>query len=147
MSNNLSQNSKLTVVANASAAGTSAINSSSVDMTGYDSVLFEITFGAIVAGAVTTINLAQSADDSTFNDLLASSVTIADTDDNKAAWLEVHKPIDRYVRLEVAKATQNSTVEGIRAWQTNHKLNKPTTHDSTTVLGSESHVSPAEGTI
>ena len=144
--NNLSQNSKITVVANASAAGTSAINSSSVDMTGYDSVMFICTFGTIVSAGVQSVNLAQSADDSTFADLLATSVTVADSDDDKAVWLEVHKPGDRYIRLEVAKATQNSTVEGIIAIQTNHKLNKPPTHDATTVLGGELHISPAEGT-
>lgn len=144
--NNLSQNSKLTVVANASAAGTTAVDSSSVDMTGYDSVMFVCQFGTIVSGAVTSVNLAQSADDSSFADLLASSVTVADDDDDQAVWLDLHKPGDRYVRLEVAKATQNSTVEAILAIQYNHKLNKPPTHDATTILGGELHISPAEGT-
>lgn len=142
---NLSKNTKITVVANASAAGTSAINSSSVDMTGFEGVMYEITFGAIVSGGVQSINAAQSSDDSTFVDLTGSSVTVADTDDNKAFWLDIHRPVDRYVRLEVAKATQNSTVEGIRAWQYGPG-DLPTTHDSTTVGGGELHVSPTEGT-
>ena len=143
--NNLIKNCKITRVANASAAGTSAINSSSVDMTGFDGVLFIVAFGAIVSGAVTSINAAQSADDSSFADLEGSSVSVADTDDNKGVPLDIFKPGDRYVRCEVAKATQNSTVDGIFAIQYQAK-DRPTTQDTTTMLAGELHVSPAEGT-
>ena len=142
---NLSKNSKITVVANASAAGTSAIDSSSVDMTGFDGVLFICTFGAIVSDGVQSVNAAQSADDSTFADLEGTSVTVADTDDDKAVWVDIYRPGDRYVRLEVAKATQNSTIEGILAIQY-QGTGLPTTHDSSTVLGGELHVTPDEGT-
>ena len=53
---------KITRVSNAVAAGTSDINSSSVDMQGYDAVEFVVLFGAIVATAVTSVKAQQSSD-------------------------------------------------------------------------------------
>lgn len=145
---NLSKACKITRVSNAVAAGTSDINSSSVDMGadgGYDSVMFLVEFGTITSGAVTSVKAEQSADDSSWNDLAGTGVTVADTDDNGVAWLDVHRPGDRYVRCTVDRATQNAVVDGITAIQYNAR-ELPTTHDATTVLGGEFHLTPAEGT-
>ena len=148
MSLNLGTDSKLKRVMNAVAAGTSDQNSASVDMTGFDNVLFGALFGAITAGAVTSIKAQQSDDDGVaddWTDLAGTAVTVADDDDDKLFWLEVVQPEKRYVRLVVDRGTQNAVIDGVIAIQTNPK-HIPTTHDAATVGGGEVHASPAEGT-
>lgn len=141
---NLSKQGKLSRVISTTdgAAGTADINGTSIDMEGFEGCLFIVTFGAIVSGAATSIKVAQSADDSTFNDLAGSAQTIADTDDEKIFYVDVYKPLDRYLRLIVDRGTQNATVTahaiqyGARKWPTTHGTN----------VSGETHVSPAEGT-
>ena len=78
---NLSRAGKVTRVMDAVAAGTSDQNSTAVDMTGFESVQFIAMFGAIVSAAVTSVKLATSSDNSAWNDLLGTAITIADDDD------------------------------------------------------------------
>lgn len=144
MANQISNQIKTTRVNNAAAAATTDIDSSSVDMLDYEGVRFTVLFGAIVAGAATSVKAAQSADDSTFNDLEGTSQTVADDDDNQAFIIDVWRPIDRYVRVTVDRGTQNATVDGIVAEQYGPRV-LPPTNDST-VGGQEVHASPAEGT-
>ncbi len=142
---NLSIRAKLQRVSNAAAAGTSDINSSSVDMLGYDGVMFIVAFGTITAGAVTSIHAEQSLDDSSFADLVGTGVAVADDDDNQLAYLDIKKPRERYVRCVVDRGTQNAVVDGIFALLYD-PTEMPVTHDASTVAGGEQHSSPAEGT-
>ncbi len=145
---NLTTSSKMARVSNAVAAGTTAVNSSSVDMQGFESCTFLVALGAITTGAVTSIKVQQSGDDGvadSFADLKGTSITIADTDDNKIALVEVHNPRERYVRCVVSRGTANAVIDSIVAIQTGPK-DEPTTHDTATVVGSEIHHAPAEGT-
>ena len=130
------------------AAGTSAINSTSVDMKDYEGVCALVLFGAITSGAATSFNLAQSADDTTFSDLTGSKQTIADTDDEKAYLSDLIRPTDRYVRIEVARATQNAVVSGAFLIQYRSKATTATlsANQGTAVQDAEQFVSPAEGT-
>jgi hypothetical protein len=143
----LSKHTKLQRVENAVAAGTTAVESDVVDVAGYEGVMFVIALGAIVSGAVTSAKAQQGAasDLSDAADLLGTSVTIADTDDNKLVYLDVNQPRERYVRCLVSRATQNATVDGITAILYGARV-VPTTHDSATVAGGEAHVAVAEGT-
>lgn len=143
--NSLMENVKLTRVSDAVAAGQTAINASSVDMKGFEAVTFVVAWGAITAGGVQSVKLQQSDDDTNWADLEGSAVDIADDDDNKLAYLELHNPRERYVRAVVSRATQNSAIDGIIALQSGPKL-APVTHDSTTVADGEIHHAPAEGT-
>ena len=145
MADQISNQIKTTRVSNAVAAGTSDIDSSSVDMTDFEGVRFTVAFGTITSGAATTIKAAQSANDSSWNDLLATAITVADDDDNQLAVLDIWRPKDRYVRCTVTRATQNAVVDGIVAEQYGPRL-LPTTDDSSTVVAREIHSSPAEGT-
>lgn len=142
---NLSSNVKITKVQNATVAGTSAINATAVDMQGYEGVMFMVTPGTITSGAVTSINAAQSTDNSSFADLEGSGITIADDDDNQVFWLDVYKPRERYVRLEVARATQNAVIGEIYAIQYGARVMPVDNNVADTITG-EVHVSPAEGT-
>ena len=144
---NLSKNTKLTRVSNAVAAGTTDVESAVIDMQNFEGVQFVVAFGTITAGAVTSIKVQQGAqsDLSDAADLAGTGVAVADDDDNKIFYLDVYRPRERYVRLVVDRGTQNAVVDGIFAQQYSPRK-KPTTHDTTTVGGGETHASPAEGT-
>lgn len=141
---NLSKNSKVVVISNAVAAGTSDIDASSVDMQNYESVMFIVQFGAITATAVTSVKARQSSDDATFADLEGTAQTVADDDDNLAFIIDVVKPGDRYVKPYVDRGTANAVVESITAILYGPRK-MPITLDAT-IGGSETHVSPDEGT-
>jgi hypothetical protein len=148
MASFLTERYRLTKVSVATAAGTTAVNSDSVDMeddNGYDGVFFFTTVLAITASGVQSINLAQSADDSTFADLEGTGVTIADDDDNQTFGVDLWKPSDRYVRLEIARATQNSAFGEIYALQY-HGSKLPITQNVADTITIERHATPAEGT-
>lgn len=144
---NLGSNVKLTVVSNAVVAGTTNINCTEIDMLGYEGVLFIVQFGAITAGAATTIKAQQDTATGMGSaaDLEGTAVTVADDDDDQAAWIDLYKPRERFVRCVITRATQNSVVESAIAIQYKGKK-APITHDATTILGGETHISPAEGT-
>jgi hypothetical protein len=144
---NLSSSTKLQRVSNAVAAGTTAINSSVVDTARFEGVLFLVMMAAIVAGAVTSIKLqhGDAADLSDAADLEGTSVAVADSDDNKIVYLDVKRPLKRYVRVVVSRATQNAAIDGIVAIGYGAGVIPPT-HDVATVAGGEVHVGPAEGT-
>jgi len=144
---NLSKETKISqvITPTAGAAGTSDINSSIIDMSGFEGVLFAVTFGAITGGAVTSIKVQQGAasDMSDAADLEGSAQTIADTDDEKVFYVDVARPLERYVRLVVDRGTANAVVSSAIAVQYSPR-NQPTSHGSG--VSGETHVSPAEGT-
>ncbi len=146
---NLSKAIKITRHSNAVADGTGTVTpSSGIDMKGFEGCLFKVLFGSITSGAATSIEVHTSSDDGSsdaYTAILGTGVTVADDDDNKVFWIDVYRPRERYLKLIILRATQNSTVDGIVAEQYSPK-SKPTTHDSTTVGGGELHVSQAEGT-
>jgi len=142
---NLSRSGKCTRVMDSVSAGTSDQNSTSVDMLGYESVEFIACFGAIVAAAVTSTKLQTSSDDSNWNDLLDTAIVIADDDDTGCVISDLSHPRERYIRMVVDRGTQNSTIDSIVAIQYQAAA-EPVTHDSSTVISSEFHHAPAEGT-
>ena len=142
---NLSTSGKITRVSNAVAAGTATTNCSSVDMKGYNDVTFVCAIGAIEATGTVTLKAQQSTDDSSFADLEGTAIAYTASDDNKLAILEVTSPRERYVRPVVVTATANGTIDSVIAVQSSADA-EPVTHDSSTVVGSEQHLAPAEGT-
>lgn len=147
MHNNFTTDVKITqvVTPTAGVAGVTDINGTTIDMEGFEGVVFEVTFGAITAGAVTSIK-AQQGEQSNMSDaadLAGTAQTIADTDDEKVFYIEVVRPRERYVRLVVDRATQNAVVTSAIAYQ--YGVRKAPVSHGTNVAG-ELHVSPAEGT-
>lgn len=144
---NLSKNVKITqaITPTAGGAGTTDINGATLDMAGFEGVLMVVTFGAITAGAVTSIKAQQGnqSDLSDAADLAGTAQAIADTDDDKVFYIDLYRPEKRYVRLVVDRGTQNAVVASAEYIQYGaHK--KPPTHG--TGVSGETHVSPAEGT-
>ncbi|MBX3056921.1 MAG: hypothetical protein KF770_10655 [Anaerolineae bacterium] len=149
----LSEQIKMTQVIDVTtgAAGATAINGNRVDMQGYEGVMFVCVMGAIVTNAVTSLkaqqgnsssgptNLADAAD------LLGTGMTIADDDDGQVFVLDIYRPLERYVRPVVSRATQNATVQTCLAIQYGAR-SRATALAITDAITVEKHVSPAEGT-
>jgi hypothetical protein len=137
---------KATLVTPQTAAGTSDVNSSAVDMADYDGVIFIAVVGAIVSGGVTYVKgqQGQVSDSSDMADLASSKQSFADTNDDGIIILDIYRPQERYVRAVFSRATQNSTIGAVIALQYGPKK-KPVTQD-TTVRQSKTLASPAEGT-
>ena len=145
---NFTKDCKLTRVSNAVAAGTDDTTSCAVvDMQSFGSCTFIAAFGTITATAVTTVKVQQGAvaNMSDAADLAGTSISVAADDDNQIVAVEVVEPQERYVRLQIVRATANVVIDGVIAVQCNPKI-APVTHDATTVVGTELHASPAEGT-
>jgi hypothetical protein len=141
---NFDKNSVTTVLSNSVAAGTSDIDPNAVDMQNFESVMFIIIFGTITSTAVTSVKAQQSDDDVTFNDLIGTAQTVADDDDDLAFIIDIVKPEERYVKPFVDRGTANAVVESIIAIQ--YGPRKAPTTNGATIGGSETHVSPIEGT-
>lgn len=146
----LSDDTKVTIVSTttAGAAGQTAITSSSLDMAGYGGCLFIIPIGTVVTAAVTTIKAQQSDDTSgspdDFSDIVGSSVTVADDDDNKLKYIDIKRPGKRYLKVVVSRATQDATIGGIVAIQYNKRSFGAASHG--TGVAGEQWIGPAEGT-
>lgn len=147
MSNEFLSANKLTRVIDRIAAGSSDETGDTIDMASFENVTFIVGFGTIVNAAVTGIRVETGAasDMSDATDLLGSAIVVADDDDTSIVAIEIIKPRERYLRVVVDRATQNAEIDFGLAVQSGPRV-KPVTHDSDTVLGSETHTSPAEGT-
>ena len=129
----------------AGAAGTTDIEGSEIDMANFEGVMFLITFGAITGSAVTSVKAQQDTATGMASaaDLEGTSQAVADTDDGDTFVIDVFRPLERFVRCYVDRATQNAVVANALAIQYGGRV-KPTTNGST--VNKELHVSPAEGT-
>lgn len=138
---------KFTLVEAATVAGTDdTIASASLDMSGYDAVAFFTTFGVITVGAVTTFIVQQSSDDAVADAYVAltgATHTVAADDDGQTFVIEVIRPLERYVRAAVTRATANAVIGEIYALQY-HSSHKPITSTVTDTMTTVSVASPAE---
>lgn len=125
---------KITRVNNSASAGTTDQDSSRVDMTGFDSVMFIWSLGDVTSGAVIQAIAKSNAADSTSSSTTeksGTSITAGASDyDNKLLIVDLHKPTLRYAYSTLVIDTQNAVVDGCVAIQYNsHKC--PITQGST----------------
>jgi hypothetical protein len=127
-------------------AGTSDLTSSSIDTAGYQGVRIIIGFGAITANAVTSVKAQQSAESAAnFADLAGSAIAVADDDDNQIVVIDIFKPQERYVRTIIDRNTQNAVVD-FMVVELYHPRVLPADTSDATVVATEKHTSPDEGT-
>jgi len=136
MSRNVVSSSKRTRVSNAVAAGTSVINTTVLDMQGFESAVGVCSLGALTATQVTQLK-AQAGNKLDGSDMadLAGAITpqAADGDSNKALVLEVVKPTGfRYLRFVVVRGTANAAIDSVVATQY-HSHKQPESDDAATV--------------
>ena len=130
---------KMDKVAGHTAAGTSTVNSSSVDMAadgGWDSVVFRTSFGTPATDNI--LKAADSADDSSWA-TLANPVAPGASDEE--AVLDIQRPVRRYVRAEAVRGT-SSTCESI--WADRYRSrDRPVTNALSGTLALKQTASPA----
>lgn len=136
MNPSLLKNVSVSIVKATQASAGTAINTDSVDMQGWESVVF--LGGIATANAGNYVNAADSADDVTFGDLAATKVTPGSN--NESFAIDIVRPVNRYVRLEFVRAGANTVLESVYAIRYNGRK-APITNDN-----AETHVSPAQGT-
>jgi hypothetical protein len=128
----------------AGASGTTDVTSDAVDMAGFETCCFIVPIGGVTASAVTSIKVQQcDTTGGSYADLLGTSVTIADSDDDKTVYVEVTRPREQFLKLVVDRGTAAATVGGIIA-VLGGAGNRPTTHG--TGVSGEAHYGIAEGT-
>lgn len=146
---NLGKQAKITsaITPTAGAAGTTDIEGTIFDMSGYDGVLAIVRMGVITGSAVTSAKWQQNTANSSSGmaDLEGSGITIADDDDDQLFVLDLYRPQERYVRLYVDRATQNAVVSS--AVYVGYNVRKlPIANSVTDLVTYELNISPAEGT-
>lgn len=115
MTGHLSDNVLTTRSINATAAGTTDINGTSVDTqtTPADSVRAVCLMGALTATQVTKLVIEESDDDVTFTTLKAGTAA-ADADGNKLLIVDASlKGKKRYIRATVDRGTANAVIDGV----------------------------------
>lgn len=148
MRHNLLRHIDVRRAANATAAGTTAINGTVIDMLGYESIAFVAAFGTLTATQATGIKVQQgnASDGSDMADLAGSaSGNLADADGNKLLAGEVYRPTKRYVRCVVTRGTANAVLDGIIALLYRAEVTPAALH-STLARAPKVLNSPAEGT-
>ncbi len=138
----LNEDIKITVD-DATVAGTSAVDSTALDMTGYDGVLFIVKLGTAAAN-----NTAKGQEDTgssmaTVQDLLASKVSSSAVATLKTLVLDIQRPQKQWVRVEVARGT-STTVDAIVAIQ--YKARNLPVAQAAASVALKQLSSPAEGT-
>jgi len=139
---NLSSRVKITKCADYTGAGTSDVEGTILDMSGYEGVLFIASFGTPAAN--NTLHAQQDTDvaGGAMADLLGTSVGVGASDED--VWLDVHKPRERYVRAVADRGT-STTLECLIAIQYGAR-NMPVDNAVAGTIHGEQHTSPIEGT-
>jgi len=130
-------------------AGTSDVNSGSVDTLGYEGVAFVMSVGVIASSGAVSVKVQQSSDDGavdTYADVTGTAQgATADTDDNKLILIDIYRPKERYLRVATTRGDGgNSTIDGLIALLY-RPINGAVTQGAT-VYGLETHNSPDAGT-
>jgi len=134
----LTNDVKITVVSPAAAAAQTAINSSVLDMSGYEGVMFIALLGDVTTTSILTLtakgNTANSVSSPSPVTQKATAAFTADATsaDSKALVVDVYKPAMQYIFANLTRTVADAIVGGIIAIQYNAN-NKPTTNDASVI--------------
>jgi len=140
---NLSSNVKVSVVSPSAVVATSTIVGTTLDMSGFDGVMFILAVGAVTDGTPgVKASSGAAANGSDKQDLLGALASVATSND--CAVLDVYRPLDRYVTPQIVRGgSTGAIVDSLIAIQYKPGF-KPTTQDAT-VIATTLVVSPAYG--
>lgn len=141
---NLMSGVKLTKVADHTTAGTTDVESSIIDMKGYEGVVFFTSLGTAAADNLIKVQQDDANGAGGMADLTGTGVTSGASPSNEDLWVEVYRPTKRYVRAVVVIDT-SSTCESVYALQYGARQFPVDNTTSGTIEG-EIHAEPAEGT-
>ena len=128
-------------VSAATVTGTTAVNSGIIDMKGFDGVLFVTTLGSPGADRSIKVQEDSAAAMGAAADLAGTSVV---SGANATVWVDVWRPLKRYVRCVVTRTTTTTAGE-IYAIQYAASAVPVVNVVASTIIG-ETWQSPAEGT-
>lgn len=135
---NLSKEIKITVVSVGDTAAQTELDTSVLDMAGYDGVMFVAVTGDVTTGCVLTLtakgNTASSVSSPAPVTQKATAAFTADgtSGDNKALMVDVYRPPMRYIFAALTRTAANAVVGPILAIQYCANA-KPTTQDATVI--------------
>lgn len=143
MENLLTSTKVLKLAEYQAASQTNITDADEVDMEGYESVLFIVTLGTMVAGSKLTLTIYQGDTSGALSESEATSgeVTSDGTDDTQIL-LEVVKPQYRYLEPRLTIAEEDAEVENIIAIVGNPRERATTQPDE--VISDEIFVSPED---
>lgn len=134
----LSDNVKLTKIADHSAAGTGAVTSDELDMVGFDSVMFMTSFGTAAANNLITLHQSVAS----AGEAASAATVSSDAASTEDVVLDVFwNPTYRYAKLVATRGT-SSTLESIWAIQYNAHA-KPQDNSTAGTIVSACFDSPA----
>lgn len=140
---NLSGEVKITKIKDTtSAAGSTVLESSVLDMAGYDGVLFVTSFGTAAADNLLKAKMSSASDTGTMNDIEGSAIAPGASDEDQ--WLDVYRPRKRYLQLAAVRAT-SSKLGDMWAFQYGGRIKPVDNTDAGTITG-ELVVSASTGT-
>jgi hypothetical protein len=150
---NVLKDMKIVKASNGAAAGTTLQTSSTIDMTGYNSILWLVDVGTVTSGAVMQLtaqdgaaaNGSDAANITTptgpqggaTSTVQTAALTDAGTNSNKTFLLDVQKPLKRYQTATFSRTTQNVVVNTIIAILYNADGPKPITVDTSVAASAE----------
>lgn len=142
--NHLLDEIKVSIVSGSATAGTSAINSSIIDMQGWDGVIFLAVFGDVTATSVLGLAVQENDANSgtgmtTYGSAAAFTAGASDADD-KALAVDHQQPNKRYLRAALTRTTANAVVNCILAIQYKGRT-RPTTQVD--IINAVKNVRPA----
>jgi hypothetical protein len=120
---NLLKSVVVTVVSPAAVAGTTAIDSSVLDMQGFDGVMYIALTGDATSGTVLTLTAKENTANSTSSPTPTSgpsatyTATGASDADSMALIVDEYRPTKRYSYANLTRTTQNCVIGGIIAIQ------------------------------
>lgn len=137
---NLVKDVKITKVLGNTATGTTTINTSAVDMQGYEGVIF---LASIVTAAANNGIKGQQGQQSNMGDAADLAGTQLLSDGTKTdLLLDIYRPQERYVRAAVIRAT-TTVIEAV--WALQYMAGKKPVNNVTAAQALELWAAPAEG--
>lgn len=144
MNQNFLAGCKVTKVADHTTAGTTDVETSILDMAGFEWIVFITSFGTAAADNLIKVQQDDANASGGMADLLGTGLVTGASPSNEDVKAEVYRPTKRYVRA-IAVVDTSSTVESIWAIQGGARI-LPVTNSTSGTDVAETTVSPAEGT-
>ena len=98
------------------AAGTTAVNSSTIDALADLGLNLVIDLGAVTATGTGTFQLQRSDNGSTWANITGATYAWTDADTNKTVTICLSELTNRYFRLVTTRATANTAISGIKCY-------------------------------
>ncbi|CAK0765256.1 hypothetical protein CCP3SC1AL1_3730002 [Gammaproteobacteria bacterium] len=98
------------------AAGTTAVNSASIDLLADSDVNIVIDLGAITATGVGSFQLQRSDNNSTWANIVGAVYSFTDADTNKTVTIALSELTNRYIRVVTTRTVANTAISGMKAY-------------------------------